>query len=70
MKFKVGDKVKLKKGTCWIRPAGVPYHRVARIKAFILSTAPGAVALDRSLMGNEYWNTSDLTKVKDNDGSR
>ena len=66
MRFKVGDKVKLKTGVKAARWG----HRIAVIEAFCPSIAKGAVYLDRILRGDLYWNISDLTKVKGTDGNR
>jgi hypothetical protein len=57
--FKVGDVVKLKRGTIKLAPVDVKNHRTATIEGFY-SDIEGGVYLDRHMGGFVSWNVEDL----------
>jgi hypothetical protein len=59
MTFKIGDTVKLKRGTVKLAPVDVRNYRTATIRTF-LSDVEGGVLLDRHMGGFRYWNVLDL----------
>jgi hypothetical protein len=61
--FKIGDTVKLKRGTVKLAPIDVTNYRTAEIVCF-LSDVEGGVRLDRHMGGFRYWNVLDLEAAK------
>lgn len=61
--LKVGDIVKLKRGTVRFAPVtGIPNHRTAKIEIFFADVA-GGVMVDRRLGGSICWNVEDLERA-------
>lgn len=61
--IKVGDMVRLKKGTCVGKvPEGRQDNRTATVKA-LLTDIEGGLFMDRDLRGCRYWNVEDVVLV-------
>jgi hypothetical protein len=64
MKFKIGDKVRLKRSVARHKIEGVTSYPDATIIAF-LEDIDGGVALDRRIGCVRFWNVEDLEPVSE-----